>query len=95
MNRVAELANWTGTAVNTETLAELTQREREVLILLGKELSNYEISQELVIEVGTVKNHVHNILKKLDVRSRHDATAYLPVLQSQHHNNGVQPAYSM
>jgi len=83
MNRVAELADYRhGLAVNMHTLVDLTRREREVLELLAQDLSNREIAQELVIEVGTVKNHVHSILKKLDVRSRRDATAYLPVLQS-------------
>jgi DNA-binding NarL/FixJ family response regulator len=36
-----------------------------------------------VIEVGTVKNHVHNILKKLDVASRKDAAAYLPYIEHE------------
>lgn len=83
MNRVAELADYRqGPALNIQTLTELTRREREVLELLGQDLSNREIAHELVIEVGTVKNHVHSILKKLDVNSRRDAIAYLPVLQS-------------
>jgi DNA-binding NarL/FixJ family response regulator len=52
---------------------DLTPREEEVLDLIGNGLSNQEIAERLVIEVGTVKNHVHSILKKLDVNSRHDA----------------------
>jgi two-component system response regulator DegU len=53
--------------------AELTQREVEVLRLLGEEKSNQEIAQALTIELGTVKNHVHNLLRKLDVCSRKHA----------------------
>lgn len=59
----------------TELLEELTPREKEVLDLLRAGKSNQDIAEELCIEVGTVKNHVHNILKKLDVDSRHEAAA--------------------
>ena len=48
-----------------------------MLELIGKEYTNQQIAQHLVIEVGTVKNHVHNILEKLNVRSRGEAAAYL------------------
>ena len=54
---------------------ELTAREREVLSLIGAGYSNREIAESLVIGWGTVKNHVHNILKKLDTSSRHEAGA--------------------
>jgi len=52
---------------------ELTPREREVLRLIGEEKSNQEIAATLVIELGTVKNHVHNLLRKLDVCNRKQA----------------------
>jgi DNA-binding NarL/FixJ family response regulator len=52
---------------------ELTEREREILVLLGEGYSNRDIAEELVITVGTVKNHVHNILDKLDVHTRKQA----------------------
>jgi DNA-binding NarL/FixJ family response regulator len=58
------------------TSFDLTPREEEVLDLIGGGLSNQEIAERLVIEVGTVKNHVHSILKKLDVNSRHDAARH-------------------
>jgi DNA-binding NarL/FixJ family response regulator len=61
--------------------ADLTPREREVLELIGEGLTNQEIADRLVIEVGTVKNHVHSILKKLDVSSREDAAAYLAFIE--------------
>jgi DNA-binding NarL/FixJ family response regulator len=51
----------------------LTRREREVLTLVQQGLTNQEIAESLVIELGTVKNHVHNILRKLNVNSRRDA----------------------
>jgi DNA-binding NarL/FixJ family response regulator len=57
--------------------ANLTPREKEVLELIARGMTNQDIAKELVIEVGTVKSHVHNILDKLDVSSRRDATAYL------------------
>jgi DNA-binding NarL/FixJ family response regulator len=90
MSRVAELADFRhGPALNVYKLADLTSREKEVLELIGRDLSNREIANRLYIEVGTVKNHVHNILKKLNVRSRYDATAYLPVLKSLHESSRV------
>jgi two-component system, NarL family, nitrate/nitrite response regulator NarL len=49
----------------------------EVLALMGERLTNQEISKRLFIELGTVKNHVHNILPKLDVSSREMAVAHL------------------
>src|SRR4030095_7312285 len=53
----------------------LTRREREIVSLIDAGLSNKEIALELVIEVATVKNHVHNILDKLQVTSRAAAAA--------------------
>lgn len=50
--------------------SQLTNREKEVLKLLGGGLSNTEISSALFIVEGTVKNHVSNLLAKLGVRDR-------------------------
>jgi DNA-binding NarL/FixJ family response regulator len=61
----------------------LTPREYEVLDLLGQNLNNQEIAQLLVIEVGTVKNHVHSILRKLGVSSREDAAKLSLVLKNK------------
>lgn len=61
--------------------ANLTSREMDVLELLGKNLSNQEIADELVIEVGTVKNHVHSILSKLNVSTREEAATYLALIR--------------
>lgn len=60
---------------------ELTPREREILTLIGDGLSNQQIADQLIIELGTVKNHVHSILDKLNVNSRKDAALYLSVLE--------------
>jgi DNA-binding NarL/FixJ family response regulator len=60
---------------------ELTPRELEVLDLIKQRMTNQQIADRLVIEVGTVKNHVHSILEKLDVNNRMDAAAYIDVFE--------------
>ena len=54
-------------------VAQLTEREREILALLARGASNREISETLYIASGTVKNHLSNILSKLGVRDRTQA----------------------
>lgn len=81
MNQVAELAQISSQYdLDPQAITNLTPRELGVLNLIGEGLTNQEIAQRLVIEVGTVKNHVHNILKKLDVSSREEAASYLTLL---------------
>lgn len=59
----------------------LTSRELEVLQFIGEGLTNQEIAARLVLEVGTVKNHVHRILEKLNVSSRQEAASYLAFIK--------------
>ena len=60
-------------AATAGMVAQLTEREREVLALLAGGASNREISQSLFIAGGTVKNHLSNIMGKLGVHDRTQA----------------------
>lgn len=51
-------------------LEPLSEREREVLILIAQGLSNRDIAEKLVLSEGTIKNHVSNILNKLQAENR-------------------------
>ena len=78
MDRLAKLkASVTDADTIGRRYIELTAREREVLELIGHRLTNQQIAERLVVEVGTVKNHVHSILEKLDKRTREEAAGYL------------------
>ena len=66
----------TAAPASPPAVAELTPREREVLDLLTRGLSNPEICQQLVISEATAKTHVARILQKLDLRDRVQAVIY-------------------
>lgn len=90
MERLTHLANLETPLAYMEArdslIDELTSREEEVLGLVAEGFTNKEIANELIIECGTVKNHVHNILKKLEVNSRYEAAS---IFQMQ--NRGAVP----
>jgi len=78
MTQIAELASISSQErLDPADYHELTPRELEVLRLIAKDLTNREIADRLFIEVGTVKNHVHSILRKLDVSNRQQAASHL------------------
>ena len=54
----------------------LTERELEVLKLVARGLNNRDIAKELFISENTVKNHIRNILEKLQLHSRMEAVVY-------------------
>jgi two-component system NarL family response regulator len=83
MERLSSLARMFSTFENKMNGdVRLTSRELEVLQFIGQGLTNQEIASRLVVEVGTVKNHVHRILEKLNVSSRDEAASYLAFIKN-------------
>lgn len=77
VSRLHELVRLSaGHSIDLDHVRRLTRRERQVLEFLKDGLSNREIADRLTISIGTAKNHVHHILKKLDVRSREEAALF-------------------
>jgi len=56
----------------------LTDREREIVMLLGEGLSNRDIAARLTLSIRTVEDHVHKAMAKTGTASRHDLAALLP-----------------
>lgn len=78
-NRISALSG-----MREESSGKLTQREQEILSLIAAGLSNKDISSQLRITLCTVKNHVHSILTKLQVRRRQDAIRYAQSRDTTH-----------
>ena len=55
---------------HAEKIASLTNRERELFLLIAQGLSNGEMAQQLFVSEATVKTHVSHILAKLEARDR-------------------------
>ena len=73
--RIAELASENIPKIPASSV-KLTSRELEIITLIAEGLPNKEIAQRLFIETQTVKNHVHNILDKLQLHNRLEAVQY-------------------
>ena len=72
-----EFAQSTPTGVSAPSpLVELTSREIEVLQELADGITNQEIAKRLFISENTVKNHIHNILEKLNLGNRREAIVF-------------------
>ena len=77
LRRVGALATQIRTEETVEgPLSELTPRERDILHLVDQGMTNKQIAKHLTIGVATVKNHVHNILEKLHVHRRINASIW-------------------
>ncbi|WP_408648622.1 response regulator [Streptomonospora mangrovi] len=70
------LARKDGARSRRTPVPHLTERETEVLVRVARCLNNKEIADELFISEHTVKNHVRNILEKLQLHSRTEAAVY-------------------
>jgi two-component system nitrate/nitrite response regulator NarL len=88
LNSIAALSGKKSTSTE---IAMLTEREQEIVSLVGDGLSNKEIARALRIQNATVKNHVHNILGKLRVRRRGEAAAQLRKARPQHSASNAPP----
>ena len=76
LTEFALMAKRTNDRRNQVPTPRLTERELEVLKLVARGLNNRDIAKELFISENTVKNHIRNILEKLQLHSRMEAVVY-------------------
>jgi DNA-binding NarL/FixJ family response regulator len=69
-------AHGTGNGKATRERAQLSQREREIIILIAQGYKNKEIAEKMFITEQTVKNHLHNVFDKLGVSDRLELALY-------------------
>ena len=74
-SRIAELAGERLPSISLDSV-KLTTRELEIINLIAEGLPNKKIAHRLSIEAQTVKNHIHNILDKLQLHNRLEAVEY-------------------
>lgn len=73
---VEDLLNRINSGENVSNYQLLSDREREIVILIAKGFTNKEISEKLFISVKTVETHKRNIMEKLDLQKRHEIVEY-------------------
>ena len=73
LDRIRRIA----TGTNTDGLAQLTQQERKILLLVAEGQTNKEIAAEVFLSDKTVKNYVSSILAKLNLQRRAQAAAFM------------------
>ena len=56
----------------------LTDREREIVMLIGEGLSNHEVAERLILSVRTVESHIYRSMSKTGTSSRDELAALLP-----------------
>ena len=76
LTEFALMAKRTNERANQVPAPRLTERELEVLKLVARGMNNRDIARELFISENTVKNHIRNILEKLQLHSRMEAVVY-------------------
>ena len=86
--QVIRCTSWGTAPPDTSIAKDLSEREREVLGLLARGMTNAEIAKRLYLSEGTVRNYVSAILEKLDVADRTQA-AVLALRHGLANPNGV------
>ncbi|MDX2543020.1 response regulator [Streptomyces sp. WI04-05B] len=88
--RVLERLRDGGGPKGDERLADLTERERRILDLIGEGLTNREIGERLHLAEKTIKNYVSGLLSKLGMQRRSQAAAYVARMQAEQHGRQGQ-----